>query len=140
MKPDGPRFSTFSVQNNLSGAMILSERIVSALDKLQLGEVTIGMEATSIYCDSLVYALREDGKLGRYQRKIHVPNPKQVRKFKDAYPDLPKNDYGDAFVIANHLRFGRIASEVYMDDYRYKSLQTLTRARFDAVQSLTREK
>lgn len=27
-----------------------------------------------------------------------------------------------------------------MDDYRYRSLQTLTRARFDSVQSLTREK
>ncbi|MDD7652986.1 MAG: hypothetical protein PUK81_10655, partial [Firmicutes bacterium] len=47
----------------------------------------------SIYGDSLVYALREDGKLGSYQRHIHVLNPKQVRKFKDAYPDLPKNDF-----------------------------------------------
>ena len=61
MKPDGTKFSTFSVQNNLGGAKMLSERIVSALDKLQLSEVTIGMEATSIYGDSLVYALREDG-------------------------------------------------------------------------------
>ena len=140
MKPDGTKFSTFSVQNNLGGARILSEKIVSALDKLQLSEVKIGLEATSIYGDTLVYALREDGKLGRYQRKIHVLNPKQVRRFKDAYPDLPKNDYVDAFVIADHLRFGRIASEVYMDDYRYRSLRTLTRARFDAVQNLTREK
>ena len=140
MKPDGTKFSTFSVQNNLSGVKILSEKIVSALDTLQLDEVKIGLEATSIYGDSLVYALREDGKLGRYHRKIHVLNPKQVRKFKEAYPDLPKNDYVDAFVIADNLRFGRIASEVYMDDYRYRSLQTLTRARFDAVQNLTREK
>ena len=61
MKPDGTKFSTFSVQNNLGGARILSERIVSVLDKLRLSEVTIGMEATSIYGDSLVYALREDG-------------------------------------------------------------------------------
>ena len=102
--------------------------------------MVIGLEATSIYGDSLVCALREDGRLGRYQRKIHVLNPKQVRKFKNSYPDLPKNDWVDAFVIADHLRFGRIGKEVYMDDYRYKSLQTLTRARFDAVQSLTREK
>ena len=27
-----------------------------------------------------------------------------------------------------------------MDDYRYKALQTLTRARFDVIQNLTREK
>ena len=56
------------------------------------------------------------------------------------YPDLPKNDWVDAFVIADHLRFGRIAKEVYMDDYRYQALRTLTRARFDVIQNLTREK
>ena len=66
-------------------------------------------------------------------------NPKQVKKFKEAYPDLPKNDFVDAFVIADHLRFGRIAKEVYMDDYRYQALRTLTRARFDVIQNLTRE-
>ena len=128
MKPDGSKHSSFSVQNNLGGAKLLSERIVSALGSMQLSDVVIGLEATSIYGDSLVYALREDGRLGRFQRKIHVLNPKQVRKFKEAYSDLPKNDWVDAFVIADHLRFGRINREVYMDDYRYKALQTLTRA------------
>ncbi len=140
MKPDGSKHSSFSVQNNLGGAKLMSEKIVSALEAMRLSDVVIGLEATSIYGDGLVCALREDGRLGQYQRKIHVLNPKQVRKFKDSYPDLPKNDWVDAFVIADHLRFGRIGKEVYMDDYRYKSLQTLTRARFDIVQSLTREK
>ena len=140
MTPDGAKHSSFSVQNNRGGAKLMSERIVSALTAMQLSDVVIGLEATSIYGDSLVYALREDGGLGQFQRKIHILNPKQVRKFKDAYSDLPKNDFVDAFVIADHLRFGRIASEVYMDDYRYKALQTLTRARFYAVQNLTREK
>ena len=112
MKPDGSKHSSFSVQNNLGGAKLLSEKIVSALHSMQLSDVVIGLEATSIYGDSLVYALREDGSLGRFQRKIHVLNPKQVKKFKEAYPDLPKNDFVDAFVIADHLRFGRIAKEV----------------------------
>ena len=80
MKPDGSKHSSFSVQNNLGGAKLLSERIVSALRSMQLSDVVIGLEATSIYGDSLVYALREDGSLGRFQRKIHVLNPKQVRK------------------------------------------------------------
>ena len=57
-----------------------------------------------------------------------------------SYPELPKNDPVDAFVIADQLRFGRIGKEVYMDDYRYKALQTLTRARFFAVQNLMWEK
>ena len=83
MKPDGSKHSSFSVQNNLGGAKILSERIVSALESVPLSDLVIGLEATSIYGDSLVYALREDGSLGRFQRKIHVLNPKQVRKFKE---------------------------------------------------------
>jgi len=140
MNPDGSKHSSFTVQNNNGGAKILSDKIVSALTAAQLNDVIIGLEATSIYGDSLVYALREDGSIGQFHRKIHVLNPKQIRKFKEAYPDLPKNDFVDAFVIADHLRFGRIASEVYVDDYRYKALKTLTRARFYAVQNLTREK
>ena len=43
-------------------------------------------------------------------------------------------------MIADHLRFSRIAREVYTDDYRYKALQTLTRARFDVIQNPTRKK
>ncbi len=140
MKPDGEKHSSFRMQNNRGGAKLLTERIVSAIQVQELEGVVIGMEATSVYGDSLVYALREDGKLGQYPRKIHVLNPKQVNKFKESYPELPKNDDVDAFVIADKLRFGRIGKEVYMDDYRYKALQTLTRARFYAVQDLTREK
>lgn len=140
MKPDGTKYSSFSVQNNVGGAKILTEKIVSAMNSMSLTDVVIGMEATSIYGNHLVHTLREDGGLGCFQRKIHVLNPKQIRKFKEAYPDLPKNDFVDAFIIADHLRFGRIASEVYMDDYRYEALKTLTRARFYAVQNLAREK
>lgn len=68
----------------------MSEKIVSALNATQLDDVVIGLEATSIYGDSLVYAFRENGRLGQFGRKIHVLNPKQIRKFKEAYPDLPK--------------------------------------------------
>ena len=86
-----------------------------------------------------MYFLREDATLAPFNRKIHVLNPKQVKKFHDTYNDLPKNDYVDSFVIADCLRFGRINKEVYMGDYRYKALQNLTRARFFAVQNLVKE-
>lgn len=141
MRPDGSKFSTFSVQNNLGGAKLLSKRIVSAMADTKLSELVIGMEATSVYGDNLMHFLREDGDIGQFDRKLHVLNPKQVKKFKDAYSDLPKNDFIDAFIIADNLRFGRVAKEVtVMEDYRYKALQSLTRARFFAVQTLTREK
>lgn len=84
--------------------------------------------------------MREDGSISPFNRKIHVLNPKQVKKFKDSYPDLPKNDTVDSFIIADALRFGRINNEVYMDDYRYKALQNLTRARFFTVHNQTKEK
>ena len=141
MHPDGRKLHSFSVQNNLGGAKMLSSRIVATLTDTQLHMVVIGMEATSVYGENLLHFLHQDGALGHFDRKLHVLNPKQVKGFKDAYPDLPKNDFVDAFVIADNLRFGRISKEVcFMDDYRYKALQSLTRARFHAVQSLTREK
>lgn len=140
MRPDGEKHSNFTVQNTQGGAKILIDKIVSALTTMGLEQVVIGMEATGIYGDNLVYALHENGALGRFQRKIHVLNPKQVSKFKESYSDLPKNDNVDAFVIADKLRFGRITKEVYMDDYRYKALQTLTRTRFYATQDLARVK
>ena len=65
MKPDGSKYSSFSVQNNLGGAKLMSEKIVSALEAMQLSDVVIGLEATSIYGDGLVCALREDGRLDR---------------------------------------------------------------------------
>lgn len=140
MKPDGSKHSCFSVHNSMDGSRLLVKRILSALTSESLTDVIIGLEATSVYGDNLVCFLREDGSLVPYNRRIHVLNPKQVSKFKLSYNDLPKNDYVDSFVIADCLRFGRINKEVYLDDYRFKALQSLTRARFFAVQNLTREK
>ena len=140
MLPDGSKHSSFGVQNNLGGAQTLSKRVISALTEKNLSAVVIGMEATSIYGHNLLCFLREDGSLGRFECKLFMLNPKQVKKFKDSYSDLPKNDPVDAFVVADSLRFGRIGFPVYMDDYRYKALQNLTRTRFYTVQSLTREK
>ena len=140
MLPNGNKHSNFSVANSHEGSVQLVKRIHSALTSHSLDTVLIGLEATSVYGDNLVYFLREDTTLAPFNRKIHVLNPKQVKKFHDAYNDLPKNDYVDSFVIADCLRFGRINKEVYLGDYRYKALQNLTRARYFAVQNLTKEK
>ena len=140
MLPDGNKLSNFTVANSHDGSTQLVKRILSAMNALSLDTIIIGLEATSVYGDNLVYFLREDAILATFDRKIHVLNPKQVKKFKDSYNDLPKNDYVDSFVIADCLRFGRINKEVYLEDYRYKALQNLTRARYFAVCNLTKEK
>ncbi len=140
MKPDGSKHSNFSVENSPKGSAELVKQIVKALTSYHLTEVTVGLEATGCYGDHLVYFLKENAELAKFNRSIHVLNPKQVKKFKDTYNDLQKNDYIDSFVIADCLRFGRINKEVYMDDARFKALQILTRQRFFTVQSLTAEK
>ena len=140
MLPNGDKHSSFSLANSHDGSTQLVKRIFTAMTSNNIDSVLIGLEATSVYGDNLVYFLKEDATLAFFDRKIHVLNPKQVNKFKESYNDLPKNDYIDAFVIADCLRFGRINKEVYMDDYRYKALQNLTRARYFAVTNLTKEK
>lgn len=140
MLPNGDKHSSFSLANSHDGSTQLVKRIFAAMTSNNIDSVLIGLEATSVYGDNLVYFLKEDATLASFDRKIHVLNPKQVNKFKESYNDLPKNDYVDAFVIADCLRFGRINKEVYMDDYRYKALQNLTRARYFAVTNLTKEK
>ena len=141
MLPNGDKHSSFPIQNNLGGAKTVVKRVVSALTEHGLQSTAIGIEATSVYGENLMYFLREDGALAQFERKLFILNPKQVKKFKDSYSDLPKNDPVDAFVIADSLRFGRIGNPIYnVDDYRFAALQKLTRARFYAVQNLTREK
>ena len=116
MLPNGDKVCNFTVANSHDGSILLVKRILSALKSYSLDTVLIGLEATSVYGDNLVYFLREDASLASFNRKIHVLNPKQVKKFKDAYNDLPKNDFVDSFVIADCLRFGRINKEVYFAD------------------------
>lgn len=140
MLPNGNKHSNFSVANSHDGSAQLVKRIFFVMNSQSLDTVLIGLESTSVYGDNLVCFLREDATLATFNRKIHVLNPKQVKKFKDAYNDLPKNDYVDSFVIADCLRFGRINKEVYIGDYHYKALQNLTRARYFAVCNLTEEK
>jgi len=139
MKPDGTKHSSFLVSNSPGGTRTLSQRTVAALKELNLTSVKIGMEATSVYGDNMVYQLREDGELGVFDRSVYVLNPRQVKAQKDTFNDLPKNDPIDAFVVAEVLRIGRVGRPDNSDP-RFDSLQILTRGRYHAVHSLVREK
>jgi len=141
MKPDGDKHSSFSVKNTPDGSKKLADNIISALHSLNISVLTVGIESTGVYGENLMIYLRDESRLNAFECNFHVLNPKQVKNFKKAYSDLPTNDPVDAFVIADNLRFGRITKPLYIDDgYKYKALQTLTRARFFTVQNLAREK
>ena len=76
MLPNGSKYKSFSVQNNLGGAKVISNQVVSALSWNNLSNVVIGMEATGVYGDNLMCFLREDFAIGRFDRKLHMLNPK----------------------------------------------------------------
>jgi len=139
LHPDGSSITRFKVPNNLPGAKSLSDKISGAMTKNGFDSLVIGLEATSVYGDPLVYFLKQDAVVNSFNPSVHVLNARQVSKFKESYPDLPKDDDVDAWVIAEFLRFGRINKEVFMDD-KMDALQKLTRARFYTAQNLTREK
>lgn len=136
---DGKTISLFSIKNNQDGANLLLEKIHSTLLNSDFQCISIGMESTSIYADHLAVFLRQDGFLKKWNIKVTVLNAKQVKAFKEAYPELPKDDNIDTLIIADFLRFGRISKEVSLDE-KYLALRNLTRARFQVAMNLSREK
>lgn len=136
---DGETLTLFSVPNNQDGANTILEKLHDTLLNSDFIAVSIGMESTSIYADHLAAFLRNDDFLKKWSIKVFVLNAKQVKAFKEAYPELPKNDNIDTLIIADYLRFGRISKEVNLDE-KYIALRNLTRARFQVAQNLSREK
>ncbi|MBC7324971.1 MAG: transposase, partial [Moorella sp. (in: Bacteria)] len=70
---------------------------------------------------------------------MFIFNPKGIKAFKKTFNNLPKNDWADAWVVANRLRFGQLPRP-FDPDERYLPLQRFTRHRYHLVQQLSREK
>jgi transposase len=104
-----------------------------------MDHVIIGLESTSVYSWHLQMGLASERRLAPYQCQVYVFNAKVVANFKKAYVDLPKDDWTDAWVIADRLRFGRLPESCQVD-FRYLPLQRLTRFRYHLMQTITREK
>lgn len=136
---NGDTISLFSVKNNQDGASILLKKLHETLLYTDFSAVSIGMESTSIYADPLAVFLRQDDFLKKWGVKVYLLNAKQVKAFKEAYPELPKDDNIDTLIIADFLRFGRLSKEVSLDE-KYIALRSLTRARFQVAMNLSREK
>lgn len=136
---EGETLSLFKAPNNQDGAIRILEKLKDTIFHADFSSVTIGMESTSIYADHLAIFLRHDDFLKKWNVKVHILNAKQIKKFKESYPELPKTDNVDTLIIADYLRFGRIAKEVNLDE-KYIALRNLTRARFQVAQNLSRDK
>ncbi|MEA4960662.1 IS110 family transposase [bioreactor metagenome] len=135
----GDTLSLFHVPNNQIGADTILDKLHDTILHSDFQAVSIGIESTSVYADHLAVFLRNDNFLKKWDVKVFILNAKQVKAFKEAYPDLPKNDNIDTLIIADYLRFGHISKEVNFDE-KYIALRNLTRARFQLAQNLSREK
>ncbi|GAV21592.1 IS110 family transposase [Carboxydothermus pertinax] len=125
--------------NDNPGLEALINLVLEICHSNNFESVVIGLESTSVYSWHLQMGLASNYQLASYHCQVYTFNPKVVANFKKAYVDLPKNDWTDAWVIADRLRFGRLPENSQVD-FRYLPLQRLTRFRFHLTQTLTREK
>ena len=139
MDGGGDTLKLFSVANNADGAAKIQEKLRRTLLDTDYSKITIGMESTSIYGDHLAAFLRKDEFLRKWECKVYVLNAKNISKFKESYTELPKDDNIDTLIIADYLRFNRLPKSAALDE-KYLALRSLTRARFQAAQNLSREK
>ncbi len=141
MDEKGKSLSSFSVSNNIDGADTLIKRILETSKKANSPSLSIGMEATSNLGWHLAHYLKDQlqGYQPDLEAQIYVLNARKIARFKKGYDTLPKNDSIDAWVIADHLRFGRLPHEM-KDTIQYDALQRLTRTRFYLMHSITRDK
>lgn len=139
MNAAGDTLDSFTALNNYDGATHLRDKLLSLAEKEKTKEIHIGLESTSVYSWHPAMFLHEDELLRKLGSKVFTINPKLISKFREAYPDLDKTDYVDAWIIADRLRFGRLPMTMVMQG-QYIALQRLTRMRFHLVHNLTREK
>ena len=125
--------------NDRFGAEDIRDSIKYVILHSDFTSVVIGMESTSVYAEPLASFLQNDSFLLKWNAKVFILNPKQIKNFKNSYPELPKTDNIDSLIIADFLRFRRPSNEVVFDE-KYVALRSLTRARFQLAQNLSREK
>lgn len=131
---------TFTVTNNQPGATELADRLADYLQsRKDLTGLVVGLESTSFYGIHIANYLSSCETLAPFQTKVYCLNPKVIRNYKKSFVDLGKNDFVDAFVIADFARANRITTKPWRGS-QFLALQRLTRHRLHLAKALTREK
>lgn len=125
--------------NSPDGLDALLTTIVSIASNFDMPCIMLGVEATSVYANHLLYSIVDSSILKDVECHSYQLNPKLVKKFKDAMGDLPKNDNSDSFVIASRIKMGSLPQECYIN-FKQLGLQRLTRYRLHLIQTIAREK
>ena len=132
--------ASFAVPNNEPGAEEMAKKISEFITpKSGLHRLVIGLESTSFYGVHIANYLSTCRILMPFHTEVYCLNPKSIANYKKSYIGLGKNDYIDAFIIADFARVGRITTKPWRG-CQYLALQRLTRHRLHLVKALTREK
>ena len=120
-------------------AIELANRLADYLQcRKDLTGLVVGLESTSFYGIHIANYLSSCETLAPFQTKVYCLNPKVIRNYKKSFVDLGKNDFVDAFVIADFARAnGSLPSPGAAP---FLALQRLTRHRLHLAKALTREK
>ena len=131
---------SFAVGNNQPGAVELANRLADYLhSRKDLTKLVVALESTSFYGIHVANYLSSCEVLASFHTAVYCLNPKAIKNYKKSFIDLGKNDYVDAFVIADFARANRITTKPWRGS-QFLALQRLTRHRLHLAKSLTCEK
>jgi len=97
-----------SFKNNLPGATRFTNLLVEIARKKEPERMRVGCETASVYSWHLQDFLLGKKDLIQFNLQVFSFNPKLIKKFKDAYPDLDKTDPIDTFIITDRPQFDRL--------------------------------
>ena len=120
--------------------MKLANRLADYLrSRKDLTKLVVALESTSFYGVHVTNYLSSCDVLASFHTAVYCLNPKAIKNYKKSFIDLGKNDYVDAFVIADFARANRITTNPWRGS-QFLALQRLTRHRLHLAKALTREK
>ena len=137
MTQDGTPQARLRVPNHQTGIDQLIGWLITQAEKFD--HLAVGLESTSVYHWPLFETLAQTTVLQRWQPQWFLLNPSIVQGFRKTYVDRAKTDPGDAFLVADAIRFGRLRPSPAPDP-RYTALRVVTRHRFQLAQTISREK
>jgi hypothetical protein len=136
----GKKLMQRNVSNNLSGAKELERSIDQKALELNVEELKVATEASSLYDFHILEFLAESEILTKHNIKLYRFNPRLVKAFKPSLKLKDKTDPQDAYAIAEYLRFREETAEEYRAKLDHLPLQRLTRFRLHLVTQLVRER
>ncbi len=104
-------FKPANFSNDPSGVESLFAKILELAKKLDIEDIFIGVEATSVYDCHLLFSIADNTELNKFNISSYCFTPKLINNFKKSLGNLPKNDRSDSFVIAQKLKSGHLPDE-----------------------------